>query len=76
MSHIHGPTRPWDVIHFQGTKTVTAAHHTDLIEGSFRLVSSQTLPHRLSPNRQRAVARMVFWNVAFMVAIVAMPILF
>jgi len=56
---------------------VTAAHYsTDVIEGSFRLVSSQTLPHRPSPNRQRAVARMVFWNVALMVAIVAMPILF
>ena len=56
---------------------MTAAHHhTDVIEGSFRLVSSQTLSRRPSPNRQRAVARMVFWNVALMAVIVAMPILF
>ena len=47
-----------------------------IIEGSFRLVSSHDLPRRPSPNRQRVVARMVFWNVAFMAAVVALPILF
>jgi len=51
------------------------AYPTDVIEGSFRLVSTRDLPRRPSPNRQRAVARIVFWNVAFMAAIVAMPIL-
>ncbi|HEY8571595.1 hypothetical protein [Phenylobacterium sp.] len=31
---------------------------------------------RPSPNRRRAVARMVFWNLVMAFAVVALPILF
>ena len=53
-----------------------AAHHPiDVIEGSFRVVSTRDLKPRPSPNRQRAVARIVLWNVGLMAAVVALPIL-
>ncbi len=47
----------------------------DIIEGAFRVVATATCPGR-SPNRQRAAARIVFWNFAFVFAVVALPILF
>jgi hypothetical protein len=50
-------------------------HAPDLIEGSYRVVSTADLPRRPSPNRRRAAARIVLWNVAFMAAAVALPIL-
>jgi hypothetical protein len=48
----------------------------DIIEGSFRVVSTVDLKPRRSPKRDRLVARIVFWNVAGMIAVVALPILF
>ncbi|WP_293352153.1 hypothetical protein [Phenylobacterium sp.] len=48
----------------------------DIIDGAFRVVATTELPHRRSPNRQRAAVRIVLWNVAFMAAVVALPILF
>lgn len=47
----------------------------DYIDATFRVVATTEVPRR-SPNRQRAAVRIVFWNVAFMVAVVALPILF
>ena len=51
------------------------AANSDLIEGAFRCVAMTDLTGRGSPNRRRAVARIVFWNVAVMVAFVALPML-
>lgn len=51
------------------------AQTLDAIEASFRMVATRDLPRRPSPNRQRAAARIVFWNLAFMAAVVALPIL-
>jgi hypothetical protein len=49
----------------------------DIIEGAYRVVSISDLPaSRPSPNRRRAAVRIVFWNVAFAAAVVALPILF
>lgn len=48
----------------------------DVIEGSFRVVATTDIPpRRPSPNRQRAVARIVVWNLAIVAAVVAGPIL-
>jgi hypothetical protein len=47
----------------------------DIIEGSFRVVSTDDLKPRRSPKRDRLVARIVFWNVTAMIAVVALPIL-
>ena len=50
----------------------------DIIEGSFRVISTRDpsgQPLRKSPNRQRAVARMVFWNVVLFAAVIYGPIL-
>ena len=48
----------------------------DFIEGAYRVVSIVDLPpSRPSPNRRRAAARIVFWNVAVMAAVVVVPIL-
>jgi hypothetical protein len=56
---------------------VTFAHATpDIIEGSFRVVSTDDLKPKRSPKRERLVARIVFWNVTAMVAVVALPLLF
>jgi len=60
--------------HSKRTETVPA-QPTDVIEGSFRVVATRDAPKRPSPNRQREVARIVFWNVAMMAAVVALPIL-
>lgn len=57
---------------------MTAAAPTPyIIEGSFTVVATRVLPaaRRKSPNRQRAVARIVFWNLAFAFAAVALPYL-
>ena len=48
----------------------------DIIDATFRVVSTTDLPHRRSPNRQRAAVRIVLWNFAFVAAVVALPILF
>lgn len=45
----------------------------DYIDATFRVVATTEL--RPSPNRRRAAVRIVFWNFAFMAAIVALPIL-
>ena len=46
------------------------------IEGSFRVISSEVLPagkRRRSPNAERAVARIVFWNAALVAAVIFLP---
>ncbi|MBU1374372.1 MAG: hypothetical protein KKE02_21870 [Alphaproteobacteria bacterium] len=54
---------------------MTTATAPDIIDATFRVVATTALP-RPSPNRQRAAVRIVLWNVAFMAAAVALPILF
>ena len=47
---------------------------TQTIEGSYRVVATQVLrTKRRSPNRERAVARIFFWNAAFVAAVVFLP---
>ena len=49
---------------------------TQTIEGSYRVVATEVLPaskRRRSPNRERAVARIFFWNAAFVAAVVFLP---
>ena len=50
-----------------------------IIEGDFRVVATRELPaaksFRNSPNRRRAAARIVFWNVAVVVAAIGLPLL-
>jgi hypothetical protein len=49
---------------------------TDTIEGSYRVVATEVQPiakPRRSPNRERAVARIVIWNFAFAAVIVVLP---
>ncbi|HEY0649759.1 hypothetical protein [Phenylobacterium sp.] len=54
-----------------------AAANPEIIEGVFRVVATtEAPPARKSPNRQRKVARIVFWNSALMVALVALPLVF
>lgn len=49
----------------------------EIIEGAFRVVATRDIqPVRKSPNRQRQVARMVFWNSAMLVALVVAPMVF
>ena len=51
---------------------------TDIIEGSFRVVASRDpaeRPFRNSPNRQRTVARIVFWNAVCFAAVIFLPVL-
>lgn len=49
----------------------------EIIEGAFRVVATRDVhPVRKSPNRQRQVARMVFWNSAMLVALVVAPMVF
>jgi hypothetical protein len=54
---------------------VTAAHDTDIIEGSFRVVSSRPVRARgwASPGTRRTVARIVLWNCVVVVAVVFVP---
>lgn len=48
----------------------------DIIEGAYRVVSITDLPSaRRSPNRRRAAVRIVFWNLAAMIAVVVLPLL-
>ena len=47
---------------------------TDIIEGSFRVVETRLAPlNRKSPKRQRAVARIILWNVVLVSAAVVLP---
>ena len=51
-----------------------------VIEGDFRVVATRELPtapksFRSSPNRRRAAARIVFWNVAVVAVAVGLPLL-
>jgi hypothetical protein len=49
---------------------------TETIEGSYRVVATKVLPaarSRRSPNRERAVARIFFWNAALVAAVVFLP---
>lgn len=49
----------------------------EIIEGTFRVIATTEAPSaRRSPNRQRQVARIVFWNSAMMIALVAAPLVF
>ena len=54
---------------------MTAAHDTDIIEGSFRVVSSRPIPARgwASPGARRMVARIVLWNCVLVLALVFAP---
>jgi hypothetical protein len=47
----------------------------DIIEGDYRVVSISPLAPRPSPNRRRAAARIVFWNMAVATLVVALPML-
>ena len=51
-----------------------------IIEGDYRVVAITDVPPptaaRPSPNRRRAAARIVVWNVVGMAAVVALPLLF
>jgi hypothetical protein len=48
-----------------------------IIEGTFRVVATtDAAPARKSPNRQRLAARILFWNTALMVGLIALPIIF
>lgn len=50
-------------------------HAHDIIEGSYRVVWTRDMPSdRPSPNRRRAIARMVFWNLALVAAVIALPL--
>ena len=54
-----------------------AAATPEIIEGVFRVIATtEAPPVRKSPNQQRKVARIVFWNSALMVALVALPLVF
>ncbi len=48
----------------------------EIIEGAYRVVATADASARVSPNRRRAAARIVVWNVIGMVAVVALPLLF
>ncbi|WP_296595707.1 hypothetical protein [Phenylobacterium sp.] len=54
----------------------------EIIEGAYRVVATSDLPPpprrqvRPSPNRRRAAARIVAWNVIGVAAVVALPLLF
>jgi hypothetical protein len=55
------------------TKPVTAPRSTDIIEGSYRVVSTRVVTARRSPNRDRLVARIALWNGALLMAAVFLP---
>lgn len=47
-----------------------------ILEGDFRVVASaDAAPVRKSPNRQRLAARILFWNSALMIGLVALPLI-
>jgi hypothetical protein len=50
----------------------------DIIEGSYRVISTRdpsSRPFRSSPNRRRAVARIVLWNLALLVVVIFTPVI-
>lgn len=53
-----------------------AAPAVQIIEGEFRVVETRALPRRPSPNRRRAVARILCWNAIFVGAVVLIPQIF
>ncbi len=54
-----------------------AATAPEIIEGTFRVIATtDAQPARKSPNRARQVTRIVFWNSAMMIALVAAPLVF
>lgn len=59
------------------TAMSASAAAPQIIEGTFRVVATRDAQApRKSPNRQRQVARMVFWNSAMLVALVVAPMVF
>lgn len=57
--------------------SASAATAPEIIEGTFRVIATtDAAPARKSPNRERQVARIVFWNTAMMIALVAAPLVF
>ena len=49
----------------------------DIIEGSYRVVSTRdpsSRPFSKSPNRQRAVARIILWNLVLFAGVIYIPI--
>lgn len=54
-----------------------AAATPEIIEGVFRVIATtEPPPARKSPNRARKVTRIVFWNSAMLIALVAVPLVF
>lgn len=47
----------------------------EIIEGEFRVIASRDLPRRPSPNRRRAVARILCWNAIFVGVVLLTPYL-
>ncbi|MEW5685318.1 MAG: hypothetical protein AB1942_10395 [Pseudomonadota bacterium] len=47
----------------------------DIIEGTFRVVATTELAPRGSPNRRRAAARIVIWNILALAVFLALPAL-
>jgi hypothetical protein len=81
MSHIHTLERPKGVMRQKRPQEppMSAASATahEVIEGTFRVIATtDAQPARRSPNRARQVTRIVFWNTAMMVALVAVPLVF
>ena len=57
--------------------SASTATAPEIIEGTFRVIATtDAQPARKSPNRQRQVTRIVFWNMAMMIALVAAPLVF
>lgn len=55
----------------------SAATTPEIIEGTFRVIATtDAQPGRKSPNRERQVARILFWNSAMLIALVAGPMMF
>lgn len=44
-----------------------------IIEGSYRVISSEPRPFARSPNRRRLAARIAFWNLAAVCAVIVLP---
>jgi hypothetical protein len=45
----------------------------EIIEGEFRVVASRDAVRRPSPNRRRAVARILCWNAIFVGVVLLLP---
>lgn len=48
----------------------------DIIEGEFRVIASRAAARRPSPNRRRAVVRILCWNAIFVGVALAVPYVF